>query len=141
MNVAGLLANLSFRNDNNRAKVMQAGAVQTLIGYVSNQDAEGAVQSEGALRRNIMIGALLQNLTAGDKESETQYEASSKCVLTLTQVLCRRGLPFENRRLWGGADADSDRLERQAERHGALRAGGAAQPGKRRADPAAGDVM
>lgn len=67
MNVAGLLANLSFRNDNNRAKVMQAGAVQTLIGYVSNQDAERAVQSEGALRRNIMIGALLQNLTAGDK--------------------------------------------------------------------------
>ncbi len=65
MNVAGLLANLSFRNDNNRAKVMQAGAVQMLIEYVSSQEEASAAQAEGALRRNIMIGALLQNLTAG----------------------------------------------------------------------------
>ena len=67
MNVSGLLANLSYKNDNNRAKVMQVGAVQSVISYIAEEGAEGTVSatSEGSLRRNITISALLQNLTAG----------------------------------------------------------------------------
>eukprot|EP00277_Geminigera_cryophila_P024233 CAMPEP_0179463302 /NCGR_PEP_ID=MMETSP0799-20121207/45409_1 /TAXON_ID=46947 /ORGANISM="Geminigera cryophila, Strain CCMP2564" /LENGTH=919 /DNA_ID=CAMNT_0021266531 /DNA_START=297 /DNA_END=3053 /DNA_ORIENTATION=- len=65
MNVSGMLANLSYKNDNNRSKVMQVGAIQSLIAYIAEEDSSGGSQSDGSLRRNIMIGALLQNLTAG----------------------------------------------------------------------------
>ena len=66
MNVCGLMANLSCKNDSNRVKVMQAGIVGDLIAYLNDEGKDPSlVATEGSLRRNIMIGALLQNLTAG----------------------------------------------------------------------------
>ena len=64
MNVSGLLANLSYKNDSNRSKILMVGAVQSVINFVAEDTGDGAT-SEGSLRRNITISALLQNLTAG----------------------------------------------------------------------------
>ena len=63
-NLSGILANLCFRNDGNRVKIWQIGAVTRLMQILRDTATKTTNTLRGVKHSDVLICALLQNITA-----------------------------------------------------------------------------
>ena len=98
MNLSGTLANLSFKNDLNKQKMWQAGVLQSLI---SNLD-RPQTPSDGQMRKDLMIAALLMNLTAGAALRSVSRVAPKKnlCIFPFGHFVLLGGHPDVASKEW-----------------------------------------